>query len=409
MPTLPFARQWRVLLLGPGEELAQSLRALLQAGAPTAQIFNVRIYPEPAAVPKLLGPQPPSVCFLDATTQPEVAFALIRELQRAAPHMAVVAILSGEDPDRILRCLRQGAVDFLTPPIDAEQLNRVCQRVLNAYPELMPAGDQGQLLAVMPVNGGCGASTLALNLSYQRKGLGADRVLLADLDPLTGIQAFQLKIKPVYTFLDALDRGAALDSHLWRSLVRHQGGVDLLASPEVIVEALYQLPDPAPLLEFARSIYDCVVVDAASVYGDWNLRIAQQADELLLIAMGDVFTLRKADRALRYLRRQQIPESRIKLILNRVERDGTMSASVIETALQIPVFASLPTDSDAIQSALLKGKPVASGTPLARAIGRLASRLSGQPASSPQSESTPGPKVSALNVLLSLFGRKATP
>ena len=46
--------------------------------------------------------------------------------------------------------------------------------------------------------------TIACNLAFQWKRRGAKKVLLADLDPLTGTMSFLLKIKSVFSFLDML-------------------------------------------------------------------------------------------------------------------------------------------------------------------------------------------------------------
>ena len=86
---------------------------------------------------------------------------------------------------------------------------------------------------VMPAKGACGASTIACNLAFQWKRHGAKRVLLADLDPLTGTMSFLLKIKSIYSFVDVLMRGGELDHDLWNSMVTHVQGIDVLLAPEV--------------------------------------------------------------------------------------------------------------------------------------------------------------------------------
>ena len=52
--------------------------------------------------------------------------------------------------------------------------------------------------------------------------MGANQVLLADLDPLTGTLSFLLKIKSIYSFLDALQRAHELDADLWRRHGHHR-------------------------------------------------------------------------------------------------------------------------------------------------------------------------------------------
>ena len=131
---------------------------------------------------------------------------------------------------------------------------------------VQPAGGGGKepakIIVVMPAKGACGATTIACNLAFQWKRMGAKRVLLADLDPLTGTMSFLLKIKSIYSFVDALQRAARAGS---RSVERHGDqvhGVDVLLAPELMVEESPELRDPSPILEYARHNYDVVVIDA---------------------------------------------------------------------------------------------------------------------------------------------------
>ena len=120
----------------------------------------------------------------------------------------------------------------------------------------------------MPAKGACGATTIACNLAFQWKRLGAKRILLADLDPLTGTMSFLLKIKSSYSFLDALQRVARAGHDLWNAMVTKVQGIDVLLAPELMVEGAKDLQDPAPILDYARHNYDVVVIDPAASMGN---------------------------------------------------------------------------------------------------------------------------------------------
>ncbi len=143
-------------------------------------------------------------------------------------------MLAGNDPDLMLRCLRTGATDFLIQPFTAEQLEAASGKLAR----LQPAAESGRkepakIFAVMPAKGACGATTVACNLAFQWKRLGAKRILLADLDPLAGTMSFLLKIKSVYSFVDVLNHAHELDSRSdGIAMVTPVGGVDVPALPE---------------------------------------------------------------------------------------------------------------------------------------------------------------------------------
>jgi len=249
----------------------------------------------------------------------------------------------------------------------------------------------------MPAKGACGATTIACNLAFQWKRLGAKRILLADLDSLTGTMSFLLKIKSVHSFLDVLQRSYELDSDLWNAMVTEVNGVDVLLAPELMVEGSQDLKDPGPILEYARNNYDAVVIDAGGVYGDWNLNQARLASELLLVTTNELPALQATQRALSYLDTNRIGRWKVRLIVNRYHRDVGLSREVIGTALHTEVFEILPSDYEAVQKSLLEGKPIPANTAFGKAIVQLADRLGGR--------TDPAKKSSALGGLLGLFSK----
>ena len=308
-------------------------------------------------------------------------------------------MLLGNEPDLILRCLRAGAVDFLIQPFTGEQIEAAMAKLARLQPAAEGSGKEpAKIFVVMPAKGACGATTIACNLAFQWKRLGANRVLLADLDPLTGTMSFLLKIKSIYSFLDALNHAHELDhGFVERHGDARSSGVDVLLAPELMVEGAQDLRDPSPMLEYARHAYDVIVIDAGGVYGDWNLNTARLANELLLVTTNELPALQAAQRALSYLDTNRIGRWKIRLVVNRYHRDVGLSREVIGTALHTEVFDILPSDYEAVQKSLMEGKPAPSNTAFGKGIIQLADRLGGR------SESTK--KTTSLGGLLSLFGR----
>jgi Flp pilus assembly CpaE family ATPase len=207
-----------------------------------------------------------------------------------------------------------------------------------------------------------------------------------------------LKAKSAYSFLDVLQRADELDDDLWNAMIREVNGVDVLLAPDLMLENSQDLKDPAPILEYARHIYDVIVLDTNSVYGDWNLNSARAASELLLITTNELPALQAAQRALSYLDSNRIGRWKIRLVVNRYLRDVGLSREVIGTALHTEVFETLPSDYDAMQKALLDGKPIPTSTVFGKSMVQLVDRLGGRPQSS-------GKKSSSLSGLFGLFSK----
>ena len=181
-------------------------------------------------------------------------------------------------------------------------------------------------------------------------------------------------------------------------MVRPVHGVDVLLAPELMLEQNVELRDPSPILEYARHAYDVVILDTSSVYTEWNLNCARAANELLLVTTNELPALQAAQRALSYLDTNRIGRWKIRLVVNRYLRDVGLSREVIGTALHTEVFDTLPSDYDAVQRALLDGKPIPASTPFGKGIAHMVDRLGGK--------SEPGGKKgSSLSGLLGLFSK----
>ncbi len=388
----------RAVVISPDSKMVQELEPVLRQHLSGIPVSHLRTYPSPRDLAGALGGAASQLVFLDVISDHEQSLQLLTEIVRLGGSTQVIALIGGNEPDLILRCLRAGAIDFLLQPFTGDQVEAAMAKLARLQPSPEHHGKEpAKIFAVMPAKGACGATTIACNLAFQWKRHGNQKVLLADLDPLAGTTSFLLKIKSTYSFLDALNHAHELDADLWNGMVTNVNGVDVLLAPELMVEGTQDLRDPSPVLEYARHAYDLVVVDTGSVYGDWNLNTARLANELLLVTTNELPALQAAQRALSYLDTNRIGRWKIRLIVNRYHRDVGLSRDVIGTALHTEVFDILPSDYEAVQKALMEGKPAPSNTTIGKAIMQLADRLGGQ--------KEQAKKTTSLGGLLSLFGK----
>ena len=158
----------KALLVAPDREVAADLTRLVSSGLPGTALVPLKTYPPAAVVSELAADPALRLCFLDVCSGPEAALALLSEISRLAPELAVVAALSRNDPDLILRCLRQGASEFLIQPFTTDQLEAAMQKLSRTYSLAHPPTHSlARVYCVMPGKGACGATTLACNLAFQ--------------------------------------------------------------------------------------------------------------------------------------------------------------------------------------------------------------------------------------------------
>jgi pilus assembly protein CpaE len=389
----------RPLAISPNAPLLDQLEQLLTAHLGGASLHRLQAYPSPRDLPNLLPPGSPHLVFLDTASDRDQAVQLLEEIGRSGPHVQVIALLASSEPDFILRCLRAGASDFLILPLTSEQVDAAFGKLTRDQPAQETSGrEPAKTIAVMPAKGACGATTVACNLAFHWKRISGKKILLVDMDPLTGNLSFLLKVKSVYSFLDALQRSSELDADLWSAMVSPVHGVDVLLAPDLMLDQNLDLRDPSPILEYARHAYDVVILDTSSVYTEWNLNCARAANELLLVTTNELPALQAAQRALSYLDTNRIGRWKIRLVVNRYLRDVGLSRDVIGTALHTEVFDTLPSDYEAVQRALLDGKAIPASTPFGKGIAQMVDRLGGK--TEPRNK-----KGSSLSGLLGLFSK----
>jgi pilus assembly protein CpaE len=309
-----------------------------------------------------------------------------------------VAVLKENVPETILKALRSGATDFLVEPYTPEQVSAVMERVSGLF--RAKGASNARVVCVVPAKGACGASTVAGSLAFQMKRTGANKVLLADLDPITGTQSFLLKLKQSYSFMDAMTRDSHLDAELWKGIIHSVQGVDVILAPDSPVHGIDDLLDPGMLLEFARTLYDVIVVDAQSPYGEWGTSIVRHSDEVLLVTSNELPALQAAQRMLSFFDRHRIDRSKVRIVVNRYSRDVGLSKEVIEAALHCEVYHVIPSDYESVQRSLVEGKPLATSAGIGKSLLAMAERLSGKESRPDEPEPS-----SALNGLFSFFRR----
>src|SRR4051812_5165669 len=100
--------RWKHLIICPDRGLFLGLTQILAELTPGSAFTDLKAYPARRALADTVAAEKPNLCFLDVGTSWDSAVALINDLTVVEPTMPVVAISSGNDPDIILRSLRQG-------------------------------------------------------------------------------------------------------------------------------------------------------------------------------------------------------------------------------------------------------------------------------------------------------------
>lgn len=393
---------WRIVLITPNREISSALFPVVSSEVPFAKVIELPGYPEQVSASDL--PSDVALCMIDLITDRTAALKALKVIGEAAPSLPVVSLVPAGDPQIILQALRLGAKDFLTQPFTGDQFRAVIQKLALSTPEL--ASKLGRVISVVPAKGGCGATTISYNLATQLKKLGtAKKTLLADLDPTTGTQAFQMKLKSGFSFLDILNSDSGLDADIWRGVVQSHGGLDVLLSPGNPIEGAQEMGDTKPILDFSRHLYDLSVIDLGNAYGAWTLSAIRASDEVFLVTTNELPALQAAQRVLNYYEGHSIPRSRIQLIVNRFNREVGLTQEMIEKALEMEVYEVIPSDYQSVQRALLDGKSINASSPISKSLVRISERVLGIDGERKKKSPAPARSAGPFSGLINLFSR----
>src|SRR5438105_15779298 len=101
--TVPSAR--RAVVVSPSPRMVKELEPLLAAHLSGAPVNYLDHYPSPRDLSGAIGGRPQLV-FLDVASDPDQAVQLLSEVTNLGGSTHILALLPGNDPDFILRCLR---------------------------------------------------------------------------------------------------------------------------------------------------------------------------------------------------------------------------------------------------------------------------------------------------------------
>ncbi|HYM13325.1 MAG TPA: AAA family ATPase [Bryobacterales bacterium] len=368
----------QAILVCPDRTLAQQFSSTIADLKTLNIVADIKEYPTPAALDQRVNLLRPDAALLDVGSDRSAALGLLAHLVAAHPGLSVIGLHGTGDPEVILLCMRSGAAEFLHAPFreaEAEQAIMRLARRKEADNRHAPA--RGRLLAFVPAKGGSGSTTIASNVAHMVHQVAGKSVLLADFDLAQGTVAFAFKLNHAYSLLDAIQHSHQLDESLWGSLVVNREGVEILPAPEKPYTAAIEPYRVHECLEYARSIYECVVVDLGSITEKVALATLNEADQIFLVANPELPTLFLTRKTLGLLQELGFQKEPVRVLVNRLRKREELSTADMEKIFRSPIYATFPEDYASVRRSLTEGKPVEENCDLGVAYRRFAEGLFG--------------------------------
>ena len=366
------------LLISVDREMAQAFTDTVPETRAFQILADLKSYPARNTLDIRLRQLKPDLVLMDVASDLEAASDLIRFLAGWKPVVQVVGLHRSNDSAAVVKVLRLGASEFLYSPFDvAVQKEAIARLRRLRRPETETEHESGRVIVFTAAKPGAGSSTLATHTAHAIRKHTGKRVLLVDLDLEGGTIGFYLKLQSNYSMVDALEQADRLDAGLWSAIIASASGVDVVAAPE---QPYAEPVDPGRLhevVEYARMIYDWIVIDAPTVFHRLSLLAISESDHAYLISTSDLASLHLARKAVGLLGQLGLSKDRYQMVVNRLNRRDGIGGSDLERIFNSPVYASIPNDYFSLHRVISLGQPLAPDCDLGKAIAALATRIAG--------------------------------
>jgi pilus assembly protein CpaE len=343
-------------------------------------VGDLKSYPTVQTLEIRIRQMRPEVVLLELASDLDAACALIAAVCSMDPPAVVVGLHRQNDSEAIVRSLRAGAQEFLYAPFEVSiqeaAISRIEKLVLR---DEAAQRELGKVLVFSSTKPGSGATTLATQTAFALSRKASNRALLVDLDLMGGAIGFQLDLDFTYTVLDLLQHSDRLDSAVWAKACTASGALDILPAPETPYSHSVEPAKLHDLLQFARYMYDWIILDVPAIFHRLSLLTVSEADRAFLVSTPELASLHLARKAVRLLNQLGFDAGRYQVLINRVDRRNEFNGSDIGKLLDCKIDGSLPNDFFALQRASTGAQPLAGDSELGKAIEGLATKLFGGP------------------------------
>lgn len=267
---------------------------------------------------------PTPAVLVDIDIDPSKTLSDLRHLIDQYLHTRFVVLASKQDGAMMLEAMQAGARHFLLKNTLNTDLNVNLHRLVqngHSHPK-----QSGHAVTVLSASGGCGATTLIINLAHELNTLTSDLVLLVDLDTRYGAIATYLGLKGGYGVADILTHDSAIDHQLIRTTAQqHSEALDVLVSP-----ASVRFSDSTPLpysrlketIDACKQAYKYTLIDAPTVSMDVAAGLSHTSTATLVVFQLTVKDIRVAREMITALSNRSVPTDQIIPVVNRYTTRG---------------------------------------------------------------------------------------
>jgi len=293
----------------------------------------------------------------------------LTELDRLVPlypNTRFAVVSSSSSKELIIEAMQSGARYFMNKKIIEVELDKVLEKIIVDTSKTISA--HGLIINILSAGGGCGATTIALNLANELRLKSSQPVLAIDLDEDYGAISTYLGIKNNYGIADVLGQKERIDHELVASsATSYKDNFDVLLSPASIngAESINgNSSNLAEALEACRTAYRYTILDAPRVSEKILQLLSNVSRFNLVVFQPNVKEVKTAESIISKLRQYGLASERIYPLVNRYQRRGSVvPVDEIKRTLTCEHIYKVRNDFKKVINGINCGKPLSESAP----------------------------------------------
>lgn len=351
-----------ILIMTPEQAVAERVRSAL-AGDP--RFGPARTCQNLLDLISHLERQPAEAAIVDLDPHPRKCLTDLDPIIVRFPDTRFVLIASSPQPELVVEAMTIGARHLLGKDTIGQQLAAVLGRLVPGHHA--SAGVHGTMVTVLSTGGGCGATSIAINLASELQDTSDGSILLVDFDVACGGIALALGLRGQYGIADVLAHGSIADPELVRSSAVPTGSMSVLLSPASIqfaaapALAWQNLP---PVLVACKLGFANTIIDAPRLPVPVAATLASASDATLIVMQLCVKDIQIARDLRQGLLDHGVEPEKLITVVNRYNRRHNMvTVEQAQRALQSNHFELITNDFPAVSRGINYGQPLADAAP----------------------------------------------
>jgi len=341
----------RILIEAEGYELAQAL--LRKDNTPLAE---------------MMCKMSADVLIVDCSGVQQLQdIAALEEMIASNPTVVVLMLSQTRDSAILVAAMQAGVREVLLMPPSAADITAALRRFAQrkkASPHKSEV--RAKTIAFMSCKGGSGATFLATNFADILSKDFGKRTAFLDLDLQCGDAAYYVSPGPNQSDIAEITRQIdRLDAKLLSNSMLHiSPNFDLLSAPEEPEASYAMTADQLErLLNLVEVNYEMVVLDVERVLDPLTIKALDMSDVVYLVMENLLPFVRDAKRLVAKFRSLGYDDSKVRIVVNRYEKNGTIDVAQIEKALGIKVSHTIRSSFADVAQAINTGVPITDVNP----------------------------------------------